>query len=145
MVVVLAVVVAEEAHRVVLCNVLWVVLHEFLDTVPESRNGLDVFVETEHKAVLLALLLHQPEGVVMNVAEDLDAGLNTPVVIVVHHEGLAEKEARLESAHVTIADGVSVDDLALPHVLADLLGPLLINVRRERPVLLGDLAIMCCS
>lgn len=137
-----AAVIAEETKGVVFDNMLGVVLHEFLHTVPQSWDGLDVFVQTENKTVLLALLMHDSERIVVDIAEDLDTGLDTPIVVVVHHERLAEKEARLESAHVTVADRITIDDLTFPHVLAHLLRLLLVDVGREGPVLLRNLAIM---
>jgi hypothetical protein len=142
LVVVLTTIVTEEAHRVVRGNVLRVVLHELLGTGPKGRNGVDVFVKRENKTVLLLVLVHDAEGIVVDIAEELDRGLNTPVVLVVHHEFLSEEETRLESAHMTVADGVTVDDLALMHVLTNLTGLLLVNPFRERPVLLGNQTIM---
>ncbi|KAK1849758.1 hypothetical protein CCHR01_07576 [Colletotrichum chrysophilum] len=134
-------VVTQEAHGVALGNVLGVVLHELLGAVPKGGDGLDVLVQTQDEAVLLVVLLHEAERVVVDVAEKLNGGLDTPVVVVVHHGGLAEEESRLETAHVTVADRVTVDDLALGHVLANLACLLLVNVLGERPVLLGNLAV----
>lgn len=136
-----ATVVTKELHRVVGGNVLGVVLHEFLGAFPQSRNGSRVLVQAENEAVLLALLGHQTEGVVVDVAVELDGGLDSPVVFVVHHQWLAEEETRLEAAHVAVGNRVTVDDFALSHVLANLFGLVLVNPFRERPVLLGDLAI----
>ena len=141
----LATIVTEESHGVTLGNVLGVVLHELRNAVPESGDGLEILVKAEHEAVLLLVLVHVAEGVVMDVAVELDARLDAPVVVVVHHKGLAEEEARLETAHVAVADAVTVDDLALSHVLANLLGLLLVDVGRERPVLGRDLAIECLA
>lgn len=141
----LAAIVTEESHGVALGNVLGVVLDELGNAVPEGGDGLEILVETEDEAVLLLVLVHVAEGVVVDVAVELDARLDTPVVVVVHHERLAEEEAGLEAAHVTVADTVTVDDLALPHVLANLLSLLLVDVRRERPVLGRDLAVVCLA
>lgn len=135
-------VVTEESHRVVLGNVLGVVGHKLLGAVPESRNGINVLVERENEAVLLVVLVHDTEGVVVDIAEELDRGLNTPVVLVVHHDLLSEEETRLESAHVAVADGVTVDDLAGGHILTNLLGLLLVNPLRERPVLLRNQTVV---
>lgn len=138
----LAAVVAEEAHGVALGNVLWVVLDKLLDAIPESGDGLDVLVQAKNEAVLLVVLVHEAEGVVVDVAEQLDAGLHTPVVVVVEHELLSEEETGLKSAHVAVADAVAIDDLFGSHVLAHLLGLLLVDVRRERPMLLGNQAVV---
>lgn len=138
----LATIVRKEPKRVVLDDMLRVVLHKLLDAIPQSGNGLDVLVQAKNKAVLLALLVHQAEGVVVNITEQLDAWLHTPVVVVVHHKRLAEEEARLETTHMTVADRVTVDNLALLHVLANPACLVLVDVRRKRPVFLRDLTIM---
>lgn len=138
----LATIVTEESHGVALSNVLGVVLDELGNAVPEGRDSLEVLVKAEHEAVLLVVLVHEAERIVVDVAVELDARLDAPVVVVVHHEGLAEEEAGLKTAHVAVADTVTVDDLALSHVLANLFGLLLVDVRRERPVLGRNLAIV---
>ena len=142
LVVCVSTIVTEEAHRVVRGNVLRVVLDELLGAIPESGNGVNILIQTENEAVLLLVLGHETEGVVMNVAVELNTGLDSPVVLVVEHQGLTEEESGLESTHVTIADGVTVDNLPLRHILANLLGLVLINPLGERPVLTGDLAIV---
>lgn len=142
LVVVLAAIITEEAHGVTLGDMLGVVLHELLGAGPEGRNGIDVLVEGENETVLLVVLVHDAERIVVNIAEELDGGLNTPVVFVVHHELLSEEETGLESAHVTVADRVTVDDLALMHILANLLSLLLVNPLGERPVLLRNQTIV---
>ena len=138
----LTAVVTKELHAVVLDNVLGVVLGEVLGGVPEGRNGLDVFVKTEGEAVLLLVVGHELEGVVVDVAVELDAGLDAPVPLVVEHQGMAEEEARLVAAHVSVADGVAVDDLLLLHRFADLGGLVLVNPFGEGPVLFGNLAVL---
>jgi hypothetical protein len=92
LVVVLTAIVTEEAHGVTLSDVLGVVLHELLGAGPESRNGVNVLVEGENETVLLVVLVHDAEGIVVNVAEELDGGLDTPIIFVVHHELLSEEE-----------------------------------------------------
>lgn len=99
-----SVVVTEEFHRVVFVDVLGMLLDELLDTVPEGGNGLDVLVQADDKAVFLLVVSHELEGIVVNVAEQLDTRLDSPVPFVVHHQGLSEEEARFEPAHVTVTD-----------------------------------------
>ncbi|TKW55601.1 hypothetical protein CTA1_12336 [Colletotrichum tanaceti] len=134
-------VITQEAHGIALCNVLGVVLHELLGAVPERWDSLDVLVQAQDEAVLLVVLLHEAEGIIVNIAEELDGGLDAPVVVVVQHGFLLEEEARLEATHVAVAHRVAVDDLALGHVLANLAGLFLVNPLGERPMLLRDLAI----
>jgi hypothetical protein len=135
-------VVAEEFHRVVFDNVLGVVLGEVFGGVPKRGDSLNVFVQAESEAVLLFVFGHVFERVIVDVAVQLDARLNTPVPLVVEHQGVAEKEARLVAAHVPVADGVTIDDLLLPHLVTDPSGLVLINPVGERPMLLGDLAVL---
>src|SRR5690242_2732190 len=141
----LAVVVADELHGVVLSNVLGEALGEVLGSFPESRDGLDIFVQTEGEAVLFLVLSHELEGIVINVAMHLDAGLNAPVPFVVEHQGVTEEETGLVATHVPVADGVAIDDLLLLHLLTNLCGLVLVNPLREGPVLLGDFAVLCLA
>lgn len=138
----LAVVVTKELHRVVLDNVLREVLGEVLGSVPERGNGLNVFVQTESEAVLLFVVGHEFEGVVVDVAVQLNAGLDAPVPLVVEHQWVAEEKPRFVAAHVTVADGVAVDDLLLLHLLTDFGCLVLVNPLRVGPVLLGDASIL---
>jgi len=102
MVVVLAPIVAEESHGVVFDNVFREMLGEVFDRVPQGWNGLNVLVQAEDEAVFFAIVLHELERVVMNIAEELNAGLDSPVPFVVEHKGMAEEEARLVTAHVSV-------------------------------------------
>ena len=138
-------VVRKEAHGVTLDNVLGVVLHPLLGALPQGGNSLDIFVQGKGEAVLLLVVGHELESVVFNVAEELNAGLNAPVPFVIEHQGVTEEEAGLVTTHVSVTDRVSVDDLSGSHVGAHLGSLVLINPLGERPVLLGDLAILCVS
>jgi len=110
---------------------LGVSFHELLRAVPQGRNGLDIFVQAEHETVLLVVVLHDPEWILMNIAEELDARLDSPVVLELHHQGMTEEEARFKTAHMTITDGIAIDDLPSTHVFANRFSLLLINPRWE--------------
>jgi hypothetical protein len=138
----LAVIVADELEGVILGDVLGEGLGEVLGGVPEGGDSLDILVQTEGEAVLLLVLGHELEGVVVDVAVQLDAGFYAPVPFVVEHQGVTEEEAGLVAAHVPVADGVAVDDLLLLHFLANTGGLVLIDPLGEGPVLLGDLAVL---
>lgn len=116
-------------------------LHEALDAVPESRDGLDVFVQAEHETVLFLVVGHEFERIVVDVAEELNARLHTPVPLVLHHDGVAEEEARLVTTHMPVAHRIAINDLLLVHLLADLCSLVDINPFWERPVFFGNLAI----
>ena len=139
-----ATIIAQKSHGVTLGNVLRVCLHKFLGALPQGWNSLDVFVETEHETVLLLVIRHKLEDIIVDIAEKLDAWLDSPVPLVVHHQGLTEKETRFEAAHVTVTDRVAINNLLLCHILANLSGSLLIYVFWEGPVLFRNLPVMCC-
>ena len=58
---------------------------------------------------------------------------------------MTEEEARLETAHMSVADRVAVDDLSLSHVLAHFACLVLVNERGKRPVVLWNFTIVCLS
>lgn len=100
----LATVVTEEGHGVVCCNVLWMCFDELFGAVPQSWNCLDIFVQTQNKAVLFLVILHVSEWVIVYVAVEFDAWFNSPVILKLLEQWMTEEEARLESAHVSVAD-----------------------------------------
>ena len=120
---------------------LRVLLHELLRALPQSRNCRLILVQTQDEAVLLVVVGHELEGVVVDVAVELDARLHTPVPLVLLHERVLEEEPGFISTHVTIADGISIDDLGLGHVFSRLPRTVLVDPFGERPVLLGNLAV----
>ena len=122
-----AVVVAQPVHGIAFGYVLGMFLHESLGTIPKRWNCLHIFVEADHEAVLFPIISHELERVVGDIAIQLDTWFNAPIPLIVVHDGLAEEEARLESAHVPVALGVSVDDLSLRHVFSDFARLLLVD------------------
>lgn len=112
----LAIIIRDPLQGIVRGDVFRVLLHEFLDRIPQRGDGFDILVQTDHEAVLFAVVGHPLESVVLDVAEEFDAWLDAPVPLVLKHQRMLEKEARLIATHVSIADGVAVDDLTSTHV-----------------------------
>ena len=81
----------------------------------------------------------------MDVAEELDTWLDTPVILELVHDRMAEEEAGFVSTHVPVADGIAIDDLPLSHIVTDSLSLLQVDPRWERPVLLRNEAIVCLA
>lgn len=140
-----AAIVTEEGHGVVFGNVLRKLLDESLGRVPEGRNRLDIFVQTEHEAVLLVIVADKLEGVVADVAEKLNARFDAPVVAELLHDRVLEEEAGFVATHMSVADRVTVDDFLASHFFAGGLGLVLVDKVGIGPVLGGDLAIMCLA
>jgi hypothetical protein len=120
-------IITQEGHGIVLCDVLGMLFHEFFHAIPERRNRLDVLVQTQHETVLLLVLGHVAERIVVDIAKHLDARLDAPIPFVAVHDRMLEEKARLITAHVSVADGVAVDDLALRHILTNLAGLFLVD------------------
>lgn len=141
----LTTVITQESHRVPFGDMLRIRLHEFLCTIPQRRDSLVVLIQTQHKTILLLVIHHVPERIKRDVAIQLNAGFHAPVVFVVEHELVTEKEARFVAAHVSVALGIAVDYFALFHVFAHLGGFVLINPFWVGPVFFGDEAVMRLS
>ena len=138
-------IVTQKSHRVAFGDMFWMRFRKVLHAIPQLRNRLRILVETQDETVFLPVVAHVPEGIVVDVAEEIDAWLHTPVPFKLIQQRVAEKEARLEAAHVSVADGVSVDDLPLRHLFPDLARLLLIDEVGEGPVFCRNLAIMSLS
>ena len=135
-------IITQESHRVTISNVFWVVLHEFLGAVPKSRDGFHILVQAQDETVLLLIFGHEFERIIIDVAEQLNTWLDSPVPFIFQHQFLSEEEPRFKSAHVSITDGVAIDDLLLCHLLPNLACLFLVNVWWERPVLFWNLPIV---
>jgi len=109
-------IITQEAHGVALGNVLRVVLDELLGAVPKSRDGLDVLVQAQDEAVLLVILLHEAEGIVVNIAEELDRGLDTPVVVIAGEQRRSEEVSRVEATHIPVWDRMTIDNFLPNHL-----------------------------
>lgn len=144
-VIILPIVIRDKLQAVAFNNVMWVLGHELLGGFPESWNGFLVFVQTEGKAVFLLVLFHVEEWIVVDVAEELDGGFDTPVKFIVGEEFVFEEETRFESTHVAVGDGITIDDFSLSHVLTNSGSFVLINPFGEAPVFLWNKAILGLS
>src|SRR2546423_9335224 len=131
MVIAFAIIIAQKRHGIVCRNMFWVLLHKRLDAVPQRWDCLDVFVQAQHKAVLLLVVLHEFERIVVNIAKELHARFNTPVILELVHERMSEEEARLETTHMPVADGITIYNFALSHVFANFTRFVLVDEGRE--------------
>lgn len=111
---------ADELHSVFFLKMLRVILHELLHTVPQRGYSLVVLIETNDKAVLLVILLHEAERIHLDITEELNAGLNPPVKLVILHQRMSEEEPRLVAAHVAVALGAAIYDLPAAHLFTGL-------------------------
>lgn len=127
----IAVIIAEDFQRVVFVDVFRMLLDELLDTVPERGNSFDILVKRDNETIFFLVVAHELEWIIVNITEKFNTWLNSPVPFVIHHQGLSEEEARFESAHMSIADGITVDDLPLCHIFSNLSCLVLVDPRRK--------------
>ena len=86
-------IITQKTHRVLLGNVLRMILEESLCSIPQGRNSLHILVQTQHETVLLLVVGHKLEWIIVDVAEKLNAWLDSPIPLVVHHQWLSEEES----------------------------------------------------
>ncbi len=72
--------VRQPLHRVVAVYVLRMRCEELLGFGPQSRESMWRIVQVDGEAVRLVVVLHVPEHVVVDVAEEMDFRFHTPVV-----------------------------------------------------------------
>ena len=116
--------------------------HEVAGSLPQGRDGSLVLLDGDGEGVLLVVVGHELEHIVVDVTVQLDVWLDSPVPVVVLQQRVSVEETGLEAAHVSVGDGVTVDDLLLAHVLSDLLRLVLVDPGWEGPVLLGDQTVL---
>lgn len=133
-----AVVVGNKVHKVVLVQVLGVQFDELLGGLPQGLDGSVELVNGNGEPVKLVFRGQCLERVVFHIAPEIYMGLHPPVVLVVKHERVLEKEAGIESAHVSIRLAVGVDDAICGHSVSFLFGEILVDEVRIRPMFFRD-------
>jgi hypothetical protein len=82
--------------------------------------------------------VHITEHVVVNVAEKVDVGLNAPIVLRVVQSRVLVEQATVPSTHLVVRDLVGVLDAVLLEDLDRLLVKVIVDPRRDLPVLVWD-------
>ena len=129
-------------HGVAFCHVLRMFFHVSLCAVPKGLNRLDIFVETQHKTVFLAIISHKFKWIIADIAEKLNTWLDAPIPFVIIHDGLPKEKPRLKATHMPVADRVPINNFLFSHLLPHLGSLILIDVIRERPMLMRDFCIV---
>ena len=75
---------------------------EFERLEPEGGYALGGVVEVDVEAVGLVVVGHVAENVIVDVAEELDLGLHTPVVFGVRERWVVVEHARVPAAHLVV-------------------------------------------
>jgi hypothetical protein len=65
-------IIRQKLHRVVFGDRFRVLFHEFANGLPECRDGGFVFEERDGESVFHLLVLHDEEGIIVEITEELD-------------------------------------------------------------------------
>jgi len=82
--------------------------HEPLRLGPQRWYGLGCIVKVDGKAVGFVAVLHIAENVVVDVAEEVDVGLDAPVVAGIEEGWVVVEEAAVPAAHLVVGVQVTV-------------------------------------
>jgi hypothetical protein len=113
-----ALIVAEHFQRILWMNNLLILFYEFFNSIPESRDGLDIFWDHNCKPIILVVGLHEYKWIVINVTGKLYPWLYSPVVVIFLKERMAEEESRIVATHVTVWQRSAVDNISLFHAFS---------------------------
>ena len=75
---------------------------EFLRLGPQGGYALRRIVKVDGEAVGLVVVLHPAENVVIDFAEEVDFGLDSPVVADVFESGVFVEHAAVPAAHLVV-------------------------------------------
>lgn len=90
---------------------------ESLSLGPKGRDTLWCVIEVDGETVGLVAILHVSEHIVVDVAEELDIGLNAPVVAVACESRVLVEHAAVPATHLVVGDlGAVLDVLFLQHL-----------------------------
>ena len=84
------------------------------------------------------MVLHPTENVVIDVAEELDFGLDAPVVLYVFQGWVVVEEATVPSAHFVVADFVGVLDVVFGEDFGGFEVEVVVDPGGGFPVVFGD-------
>jgi len=88
--------------------------------------------------ISLVVLLHKHEGVMVEIAVEVNVRLDPPVPAILEHQRVPEEETRVEATHVPVGDASSIDNVVLDHLRSRSAGTGFINEVRLEPVVVGD-------
>ena len=103
--------------RVVLMHVFGMCGEEFFRLRPQGGNAVRRIVEVDGEAVGLIVVLHPAENVIVDFAEEVYFGLDSPVVANVFESGVFVEHAAVPAAHLVVGyHGAVLDFLLFEHL-----------------------------
>lgn len=88
--------------RVVWMDIVGVVLYEFSSFRPQGRDAIGTVVDVDIKAVGFVVVLHPRKDIVVHIAEEVNIGLHSPVVLYVLQRRMLTEHAAVPPTHLMI-------------------------------------------
>lgn len=105
--------VGDPIQSIVLVQVLRVLRNELGCLGPQGRDGFWCIVKVNSEAVGLVLVLHKTEHIIIDVAEEVNLGLYTPVELGVGQSWVFVEQTTVPSAHLMVRELVGVLNVVL--------------------------------
>lgn len=132
-------VILQPTHHVVIGQVGRVGGKELLRLRPQVRDTFGGIEEVDGESVGDVAVLHEAEYVIVDVAEELDLGLNTPVVAVLLEGRVLVEHSAVPPAHVVIGDLIAVLNALLLQHFSRFAEEVLVDKVGHIPMFLGNL------
>ena len=87
---------------------LWILCNELLYCRPQSLDRDRRIVDVNDKSISFVVDLHEFEDIVVNVAEELNLGLNSPIPSVFSQSRMPIEHAGVPSAHLMISNVIII-------------------------------------
>ena len=130
--------ISEPGHGIVLVDGIGVRSDELEGLGPKSFDGLGVIVEVDREAVGLVVVLHESEHIVIDIAEEVDVGLDAPIVLDVLERGVLVEHAAVPPAHLVVRSHLRILDTAIFEEFGRGILEVRVDPRWHFPVFLGD-------
>lgn len=127
--------VLEPGPCAVLVHVVLVVLEELERLGPQGADRLGAVVQVDVPAVRLVVVLHPAEDVVVDVAEEVHARLDAPVVLRGGERGVLAEEAAVPAAHLVVGEELHFLDVLRDEERDGFFVQVLVNPGWDVPVL----------
>lgn len=122
-------------HRIIAVYILRMFGQELDRLRPQRRDRLRRIVQVDGEAIGLVVILHVGEHVVVDVAEEVNFGLDTPVVAGVRQCGVLVEEAGVPAAHLVIGDLITILDVVLGEKFRGFVEEVVVDPGGDFPVL----------
>lgn len=119
--------VRQPIHGAVLVHVLGVLGQELFGFGPQSSDGSWGVVQVDGEAVRLVVIVHVAENVIVDIAKEVNIGLDAPVVLRVGQGRVLVEHAAVPPAHLVVRDFVGILNLLFFEDLDRLVVQVLVN------------------